>query len=56
MEKDLKQKIDLAIQQENFERAAKLRDIYLHIEQFVEKQHVELPKNTSGYVVEIRQI
>jgi len=46
----------MAIADQRFERAARLRDIYRHIEQVVEKQHVELPKNISGYVIEIRQI
>ena len=46
----------LAVEKEHFEWAAKLRDIYVHIEQMVEKQNVELEKPITGYVVEIRQI
>jgi excinuclease UvrABC nuclease subunit len=56
VEKTLLQEIENAVQKQHFEWATKLRDIYYHIEQFVEKQHVELPKNISGYVLEIRQI
>ena len=56
IEKLILQQIEDAVQQQNFERATTLRDIYRHIEQLVEKQHVELPKKISGYVVEIRQI
>jgi excinuclease UvrABC nuclease subunit len=56
IEKMLLQQIKNAVLNQHFEWAANLRDIYYHIEQFVEKQHVELPKNISGYVLEIRQI
>jgi excinuclease UvrABC nuclease subunit len=56
VEKLLLQQIDEAIKKQNFEWAAKLRDIYRHIAELVEKQHVELPKNISGYVLEIRKI
>ena len=56
VEKELKRQIHLAVQQEHFEWAAKLRDIYVHIAQMVEKQHVELEKPITGAVVEIRDI
>lgn len=48
--------IESAIQQENFERAAKLRDIYFHIDQFTEKQTVEFAKAITGYLLQIRLI
>jgi excinuclease UvrABC nuclease subunit len=56
VEKEILHQIEMAISRQHFEWAANLRDIYRHIEQLVEKQHVELPKDISGYVLEIRQI
>ncbi|MDR3169042.1 MAG: hypothetical protein LBU27_04725 [Candidatus Peribacteria bacterium] len=47
IEKLLLSQINEAVEQQHFEYAAKLRDIYQQIEQFVEKQHVELPKNLA---------
>lgn len=41
---------------QNFEWAAKLRDIYLQIWQFTEKQSVEYAKSFSGYLLQIRGI
>lgn len=55
IQKEIKNQIHTAIQTQNFERAAKLRDIYLHIEQLVEKQNVELEQKITGYVLDIRQ-
>jgi len=56
IEKEILQQIDTAVLEQHFEWAAKLRDIYRHIEQVVEKQHVELPQKISGYVLAIRPI
>lgn len=56
IEKEIKNQIQTAIQTQNFERAAKLRDIFLHIEQMVERQTVELDKKITWYVMEIRKI
>ncbi len=56
IEKQIKKLIDDAIQLQNFERAAKLRDIYLQIWQFTEKQSVEYAKSFSGYLLQIREI
>lgn len=56
VEKELKNQIEQAVVVQNFERAAKLRDIYIQIEQFVERQHVELPKNITGYVLSLKKI
>lgn len=56
IEKEIRNLIESAIQQENFERAAKLRDIYFHIDQFTEKQTVEFAKAITGYLLQIRLI
>ena len=56
IEKELLRQISLASDSQNFEWAGKLRDIYLQIEQFTEKQYVEIQKNLTGYVLEIRKI
>ncbi len=56
VEKEIKIQIQSAIDDENFERAAKLRDIYLQIENLTEKQTVVLPKSISGYICQIREI
>jgi excinuclease UvrABC nuclease subunit len=47
IEREILHQIETAIIHQHFEWAAHLRDIYRKIEQFVEKQHVELPKNIS---------
>lgn len=49
--KQIKSLIQDAIDNQNFERAAKLRDIYLQIEQFSEQQNVVIDKNFSWYSV-----
>lgn len=56
IEQQIKKLIDDAIQLQNFERAAKLRDIYLQIWQFTEKQSVEYAKSFSGYLLQIREV
>lgn len=56
IEQELLQQIQVAVKQENFERAAKLRDIYTNIASFVEKQTVVLDLPLVGYVFEIRKI
>jgi excinuclease UvrABC nuclease subunit len=56
IEQEILQQIEKAVSSQHFEWAATLRDIYRHIAQVVERQHVELPKNIQGYVVEIRTI
>lgn len=56
IEKQIKKLIDDAVQLEHFERAAKLRDIYLQIDQFVERQSVELSKNATSSLLMIREI
>ncbi len=56
IEQKLKKLIDEAVQVQNFEWAAKLRDIYLQIWQFTEKQSVEYAKSFSGYLLQIREL
>lgn len=56
VEKEIRQKIEDAIQQQHFEWAAKLRDMLLHMEQFTEKQTVVLSESNSGYIAEIRDL
>lgn len=56
VEKEIKNQIKIATKQQYFERAAKLRDIYLQIENLVEKQTVVLPKNIVWYICQIRDI
>ena len=48
VEKEIKKLIDEAVLKQNFERAAKLRDIYFQIDQFTEKQTVEFEWNYTG--------
>lgn len=56
IEEKIKNLISEAVAIQNFERAAKLRDIYYQIDQFVEKQTVEFSKSISGYLLQIRHI
>ena len=56
VEQEIKKQIQLAVQEQHFERAAKLRDIYLQIENLVEKQTVVMSKDTTWYVCQIREI
>ncbi len=56
VEQEIKKQIQSAIQEQHFERAAKLRDIYLQIENLVEKQTVVMSKDTTWYICQIREI
>lgn len=56
IEKEMINQIENAAKKQNFEWAAQIRDMYLHIEQLVEKQHVELWKNLTWYVLAIKEI
>ncbi|NOZ44139.1 MAG: hypothetical protein GXP45_03220 [bacterium] len=47
IEKLIKKEIDIAIQKQYFERAAKLRDMLLHIDQIAEHQRVILDPKLS---------
>ena len=56
IEKEILSQIDEAVSKQNFEWAWQLRDIYLHIEELVERQHVELWKDLTWYVLAIKEI
>ena len=56
IEKEILSQIDEAVSKQNFEWAWSLRDIYIHIEELVEKQHVELWKDLTWYVLAIKEI
>ena len=56
IEKVLLSQIDDAVAKQNFEWASQIRDIYTHIEELVERQHVELWKNLTWYVLAIKKI
>lgn len=56
IEKELKSQIEEAVRIQNFEWAAKLRDIYLHLAQLVEKQNVELSKQITGSILSLKRI
>ena len=56
IEKVLLSQIDDAVSKQNFEWASQIRDIYMHIEELVERQHVELWKNLTWYVLAIKEI
>ena len=56
IEKVLLSQIDDAVAKQNFEWASQIRDIYMHIEELVERQHVELWKNLTWYVLAIKEI
>ncbi len=56
VEKEIKEQIKLSSENQNFERAAKLRDIYLKIESITEQQTVVIPKSISGYFCQTQEI
>lgn len=56
VEKEIIKQIKLASEKHNFEWAAKLRDIYLQIENLTEKQTVVLPKRVTWYFCQIQEI
>lgn len=56
IEREIHEQLETAITQENFERAAQLRDIYQSLQWFVEKQDVVLPDKKNGYLALIKTI
>jgi len=54
--KTIHNEIQNAIKQKHFERAAKLRDILIHIKQISEKQRVILDPKLNGYIFHIHHI
>ncbi len=56
VQKEILAQIDRCIEKQHFEWAAKLRDIYVHIEKFVEKQTVVLDKPVTGKIFYMKKI
>ena len=54
IKKLIEEKINQAIEQQNFEYAAKLRDIYFELDKFINKQIIELDTPIDWYFVKIR--
>ena len=50
----IKEKIEQAVENQNFEYAAKLRDIYFKLDKFINKQIIEINQPITGYFVRIR--
>ncbi len=55
LETTIKHHIDLAIQRQNFERAAKLRDMFLNLQNFTDQQTVVLSAIKTGIYVMIAE-
>ncbi len=56
IEHEIHKQIEAAVIDENFERAAQLRDIYQSLQGFIEKQDVVLPEKKDGYLALIKTI
>lgn len=56
IQKEIKRQLQESVTHEHFERAAKLRDIYFHIQQLTEQQTVVLSKPHTWYILEVRKI
>ncbi len=54
--KDIEKKLQECIANQHFEYAATLRDIYLHLEQLTERQHVVLNPSLTGKIVRLTTI
>lgn len=52
----IKQQIREASQQNNFERAAKLRDIFVEIDELTQQQTVVLPETETWYVIQVKPV
>lgn len=53
---DITTQIQTAIEDENFERAARLRDIYRGLEDLIQRQHVVMDIRRSGHVRQIQHV
>ena len=53
---EIKSQINDAVQKNNFERAARLRDIFVEIEGLTEQQTVVLPEQTTGYLIQVKPV
>lgn len=56
IQKEILNQIDIAIASQNFERAAKLRDIYNNIDSLAESQTVVIDSDITGYIFKIKKI
>jgi excinuclease UvrABC nuclease subunit len=56
IEHEIRQQLKEAIDQQHFERAGKLRDILLSLQDFTEQQTVVIQSPITGYILEIREI
>jgi excinuclease UvrABC nuclease subunit len=56
IEQEIRRQIDEAIAKQHFERAAKLRDIYVKIDSLVEKQRVVVEQSISGFVAMAKEM
>ena len=52
---EIKSQIEKAVKEQNFERAGKLRDIYVHIDELAEQQTVVIQKPITGYLSKIKK-
>ncbi|MEI8091932.1 MAG: hypothetical protein WCG98_07150 [bacterium] len=52
----IKEHIQEASQQNNFERAGRLRDIFLEIDNLTEQQTVVLPESVTGYIIHVKPV
>jgi len=53
---EIKSQIERAVKTENFERASKLRDIYMHIDELTEQQTVVIQKPITGYLSKTKKV
>lgn len=53
---ELLRQINDAVDKQNFERAAKLRDIYINLEKFIEKQTVVIDPQISWWFFQIKEV
>ena len=56
LKKQVLEKINQAIELQHFEWAAKLRDIYLNLEKFSQKQTIEIPEPVSWVFYKIKRV
>ncbi|UFX82612.1 GIY-YIG nuclease family protein [Candidatus Absconditicoccus praedator] len=56
IENEIVENINKSIQNQNFEWAAKLRDVLYTIQKHTQKQTIELQDNTTGYFLKIKKI
>lgn len=52
----VRKQIDVCVYSQNFERAARLKEVYEGLEQFREKQHVVIDQEISGRICKVQKI